>query len=208
MAYGLNPLQTTNAAGTFNIESTGFIQGTTMDAPAIRNRLKGGVLATTETLAMYGGVAITESIPTGYVSGSSAGPKSLGPFIQRATAITGGSLPITGFCVFDQAHHMVATPASPVPTAQAGMSVNYYELGTGARIALQIDPGLITLQGGLITQQVSWDFTLQRIVAYTTGTALPIKILEIAPTNCMTVLLDGFGNGTWNRNGACAIAVI
>lgn len=208
--FSLNPLVTTNAAGTFNIDSTGFIQGTTMDSPAIRNQLAGGIVALTETVPMIGGLAISQAIPTGYVSGTAAGPKSLGGPISRATTVTGGAAPITGFTVFDQAHHMVATPQSPVPQALQGMSVHYYRLGSRARIALACDPALINLQGGLITQQVSWDFTNQRVIAYSAAAgAFPGVILEVAPTNCMVAVVNGTtGFATWNYNGSCVLAQI
>jgi hypothetical protein len=288
--FSVNPGQTTNATGTFNIDSTGSIQGVSMDSPAVRNRLVGGVVAQTELSPMFGGIAIAEDIPTGYVSGSQAGPKALGGLILRATGIA-GSLPITGFTVFDQAHNMLSSPQSPVPQAAQGMSVNFYRLGSSARIPLACDPSLISFQGGLITQQVSWDFAAQRLVPYAaayaanvitaatynnttgvatytttsahgltagqdfsisgitpvgyngsftafTGTAgstltvqlaaglalgagtvfgtlvagggaLPIRILELATTNCLTVTVDPVtGFATWNRNGACALALI
>jgi hypothetical protein len=290
MAYNfqVSPFGTTNATGSFNIDSAGYIQGLSMDSPSVRNQLAGGIVALTETLPMFGGIAISETVPTGYVTGSSSGPKSLGGPVSRATAIT-GSKPVTGFTVFDQAHHMVGTLNSPVPLAIPGMSVHFYRLGTGARIPLNCDPSLISLQGGLITQQVSWDFTTQRLVpyvaaygndtitaaSYNTGTgqvtftttaahglvagndfavagmvptgyngaytaltgttgstivaalatnpgsattfgavqggggALPISILDVAPTNCMTISLDPVsGLSSWNRNGACALALI
>ena len=35
----INPVLTTNAAGSFNIKSSGYIQGTILDDPAIRFRI-------------------------------------------------------------------------------------------------------------------------------------------------------------------------
>lgn len=293
--YGIsyNPMQTTTAAGTFNVESTGFIQGVTMDAPSVRNRLSGGVVSLNEALPMWGGMAVSEGIPTGYVTGTLAGPKALGGFISRATSVpgtAGAPAPITSFTVFDQAHHGLASPQSPVPLYAGGMSVHHYRLGTGARIPVACDPALAALQSGLINQPVSWDFAGQRLVPYTaayaanaitaatynnatgvatfttatphglvpgndysvsgvtpagyngsvtatTGTtgstltanigaglnlanatafgtlvagggALPVTVLEIAPTNCMTVVFSSGGFATWNRNGACALILI
>lgn len=205
----LNPLLTSNAAGSFSIDSTGYIQGTTMDSPDVRNHLAGGVVALTETLPMFGGLAISEAIPTGYITGQAAGPKSLGGPISRATSTT-GAIPISGFSVFDQAYHGIAAPQSPVPQYLPGMGVHFYRLGDKARIPLAVDPALISLQSGLTTQQVSWDFVNQRVVAYNAGAgALPIRILEVAPTNCMVVVLDPVtGFATWNRNGACVLALI
>lgn len=161
-----NPVQTTVASGTFNSKSTGYIQGTALDQPAIRFSLAGGVLNSTETLPMWGGVGIYEDIPSS--SYSTTAPSSvLGTVVGRATTLaahTTGDL--TGFSVFDQNSAMINFPQSPVPLAGSGMQVNYYRLGSGARIAVACDPSLASITGGVITQQVSWDFTNQLLIPY------------------------------------------
>jgi hypothetical protein len=161
-----NPVLTSNAAGSFNIESTGYIQGTALDQPAIRNTLVGGILAQTETIPMWGGVGIFEDVP--YSTYSSTTPSGvLGPIVGRATTLSAHTTgQLTGFSVFDQAVAMINTPQSPVPLAGSGMTVNYYRLGSGARIPVACDPSLVSLSGGVITQQVSWDFTNQLLIPY------------------------------------------
>jgi hypothetical protein len=159
-----NPLLTSNAPGTFNIESTGYIQGTALDNPAARFYHSGGYLASTETLPMWGGVGITELIP-----GVAGQPNpSLGGAIGRATVIgsagTAGSL--TGFSVFDQNASAINSPQSPVPLVGSYGQVNFYRLGSNARIAVAIDPTLVSLDGSIITSEVSWDFVNQMIVPY------------------------------------------
>lgn len=181
----INPFLTTNAAGSFSVQSTGFIQGNAMADPAIRFSLAGGNYASDQTLPMYGGVAIAE-----YINDSSV----LGGNIRYATLIAN----LTGFSVFDQSFSWVTTPQSPVPLASPGQTINFYRLGSGARIPLAIDPSLISLSGGLITQQVSWDFNNQRISPYvaatptvaitsmtatTVGNIATIVIVAAAPTN-------------------------
>ena len=165
-----NPAITTNGIGSFNVDSAGFIAGTALDDPSARNYLAGGVLATTETLPMWGGVGIAEYIPQNTYSASNPN-QNLGMLIKRATVIgsagTAGSL--TGFSVFNQAHAMVNTPQSPVPQAGGGGNVEFYRLGSGARIALPIDPALVSLVGSIDTSLVSWDFAASRIVKYTTA---------------------------------------
>ena len=152
-----NPIQTTVAAGSFNITADGYIQGTALNDPAIRNALAGGYLASTETLPMWGGVGISETIPN----------SNAGPALIRATSLTQTSAGgLTGFTVFDQASAMITTPQSPVPLAGSLMSVNFYRLGSGARIAVDCDPTLVNLQTQIISKQVSWDFTAQRLVPY------------------------------------------
>lgn len=157
-----NPNLTTTAAGTFNISSVGLVQGTAYPDPATRFALSGGILDTTETLPMWGGVGVYEKVP-----GVAGGPGSvLGGVIGRATLLT-GSKALTAFSVFDQAYGMINSPQSPVPLAGSGSQVMYYRLGSSARIAVACDPVLVSLEGGLVTQQVSWDFVNQRLVPYT-----------------------------------------
>lgn len=161
-----NPYVQSNAVGSFNISATGYVQGTAMDDPSTRYRLRGGILNTTEVLPMWGGVGIYQYVP-GPVTGTPPTNPSftLGGNVGRATALTGAKA-LTGFSVFDQAYGMVQTPQSPVPLAGSGSSVNFYPLGSLARVAVKCDPSLISLEGGLITAQVSWDFVSQELVPY------------------------------------------
>lgn len=165
-----NPNITTTAAGSFQRESTGLIQGQAMDDPSARFRLRGGPLASAETLPMWGGIAVSEGIP-----GAASQPNpSLGPSITRATsvAVPSGKQAvgaITGISVFDQNHAMISTPQSPVPSAGTGMLVNYYPLGSLARIAVAIDPALVSYNGFLTRSQFSWDFGGQRLVQFQTA---------------------------------------
>lgn len=163
MQISVNPVITTNASGTFSTDSEGYIQGTALNDPAVRNELAGGILSADAVNPMWGGVAIYELVP-GPVTQTSPN-KSLGGVVDLATAI-GGAAPITGFTVFDQDHSMVNSPQSPVPLAGQTMGVNFYRLGSNARIAVAMDPVLLDAEGNLITQQVSWDFVNQRLIPY------------------------------------------
>jgi hypothetical protein len=156
-AITFNPMTTTNALGSFSTVSDGLYQGTALDSPNSRFNLAGGVLNTTETLPMWGGCGIYEYVP------ASPGNSVLGGTVGRA--LTNATL--TGFSVFDQAYAGLTTPQSPVPLYGSGMSVNFYRLGSGARLALAIDPTFAaTLDGGIITVNVSWDFVNQKIIPY------------------------------------------
>ena len=134
-----NPYVQTTAAGMFTIESDGFIVGTAMPDPAARFALSGGWLAAAETLPMYGGLAINESIPQERPPVTRA-DVALGGIIARATTLAAGAGTTTGFSVFDQNYAAVNTPQSPVPTVGSGGLVNFYRLSSGARVALAIDP--------------------------------------------------------------------
>lgn len=196
MSININPGVTTNAAGSFNVQSLGFIQGVALDDPSVRNELAGGYLDAGETLPMWGGVAIEEL--TGDVT------ESRGNDIKRAVSYA----TLTGFSVFNQNHAAINSPQSPVPLSATTMLVNFYRLGSGARIPLKIDPALVSAEGQIITQQVSWDFNNSMIVAYSV-TALNVRLLEVAVGNSMTVSYDaGTGFATWIPSGSVAIALI
>jgi hypothetical protein len=166
MSITINPILTNNAAGSFGVDWTGYIQGLAMDSPNVRYSLKGGVVASTETLPMWGGIGVAA-----YVPGATGGPnKQLGLPLARATSLA-STVPLLGFTVMDQAHGMVQSPENPVPVASAGMSVNFYQIGSGARIPVAADPSLASsIVGGLINQQVSWDFNNQILQAYDAST--------------------------------------
>lgn len=172
-----NPMLTTNAAGSFSVQSEGYVQGTALDDPAIRYQLANGVLAQTESLPMWGGVAIYENMPNpgfGNVTG---------PNVGRATATTN----LTGFSVFNQGHAMVNWPQNKVPIVGQGGTVPFFRLGTNARIPVACDPSLVSLQGGLINQQVSWDFNNQVLQPYDASTA----------TVSVTSVTSSYANGVY-----------
>jgi len=56
------PYATTNAAGSFSVQSAGYVQGVYQDEPAIRYSLASGTLSAIATGPIWGGMAISESI--------------------------------------------------------------------------------------------------------------------------------------------------
>jgi hypothetical protein len=206
MNISINPYIQTNAAGSFNIQTTGLIVGTAYPDPATRFALAGGWLDAAATQPIWGGCGISENIPQ---SQPAAPPplypaKELGSKIDLATAEAN----LTGFAVFDQNYAAINTPQSPVPQTPPGGQVNFYRLGSGARIALEIDSTLVTLEGGLVTQQVSWDFTNQKIIAFATN-ALPVKILRLSVGNSFAPrYASATGFLTWLRTATAAVVVL
>jgi hypothetical protein len=172
MNMSFNPNLTSNAAGGFNIETTGYIAGMAYWEPATRYQLSGGPLASSETLPMWGGLPIVAEIPqyssyaltTGTPPVTTAGSpiEALGTPIIRSVA----SADIVGFSVFNSDHAMINSPQSPVPLAAPGMQVNYFKLGSLARIALPVDPAIATLVGSSILSSCSWDYANLRVGAY------------------------------------------
>lgn len=165
MAYNNGfPMQTTAGAGLFNGPSSkGYITGQAEPDPATRYALKGGIVASDETLPMYGGIGVYADVP----SQSLSVPL---PLIGRATSIA-STKPLVGFTVSDQSYNLVISPQNPVPAAGPNQTIGFYTLGSRARIAVQADPSLIDLAGGSLNQQVSWDFTNQMLIPYTVAHA-------------------------------------
>lgn len=164
----INPALQSNAAGTFRTTFDGLIQGFGQPDPPAWNWLSGGYLDPSETLPMWGGVGISEAVPTPPSSPPLTPDVAIGGPIVRATNITGGSTAksMTGFSTYDQAHAMVNSPQSKVPLAYSGGQVMFYRFGTNMRIAVKCAPILINLDGTIITSQVSWDFSNQQLVPY------------------------------------------
>jgi hypothetical protein len=277
----VNPIVTTNAPGSFFASSDGLIQGTAYDDPAFNFALCQGTWGASG--AAFGGMAISEFITP---SGPTLEPGNASLNLQPATAVGN----ISGLTVFNQAVAMIASPGSTAPKATLGMSVSYYRTGSNARIAVAMAPSLVSLEGAIISSQVSWDFVGQQLVPYvaaypanvitaaswsatsggeatfttttahgvgvgdyfaisgmtpsgyngvyqaltgTTGSTLigalvtnpgtattfgtlvagggafPGRIIEICPSNCLTVSVDPTGTlFNWNPNGACAVVLI
>jgi len=207
-----NPNITTVSAGMFNTTSVGLVQGTAYPDPAIRYKLAGGTLASTETLPMWGGVGIYTDVPG--VTGGPAIP--LGPVVGRATALSN----LVAFSVFDQAYGMINTPQSPVPLAGSYMQVMYYRLGSGARIAVQCNASLVSLQGGLTTAQVAWDFVNQELIPYVVAAYAAQAVTSATYTSSTGIIALTFGtapfgagigsgaNGAWiNISGLAGTGV-
>lgn len=200
MTISVNPAKQSNFSGTFSVQSDGYIQGLYMDDPAVRYALAGGTVKSDEAAPMFGGIAIGELIPN-----PASVAVELGGVIERAVDYAH----LTGFTVFNQNGSAILSPPNTVPLADVGMNVNFFRLGSGARIAVACDDALAaTLSGGtdLITTQVSWDFTNQKLVAFNT-TALACKVLNVQRGNSKIVQLSS-GVYTWNPSGTCALIQI
>ena len=198
-----NPSLTTNAYGLFSQNTNGFVQGDAQDDPAVKFWLAGGVVGSAQTTPMWGGLPVEESIPS---ASTQPGTDSLGGTIITATS----NATITGFSVFNQSFNGIITAQSEVPLYTTGMSINFYRLGSGARIPLPIDPTLVSLDGTIITSQVSWDFVNNKIIAYNSGVgALPVRILKISTVNNKGVSyssVTGFAN--WDTTATLALCLI
>ncbi|WP_238483328.1 hypothetical protein [Rahnella perminowiae] len=181
----VNPMQTTNAKGTFNIKSEGFIQGVAIDDPAARYALAFGALSSSEIKPMWGGVAINELLP-------GVNPSARGSNIKRATTLS----ELVGISVFNQAHNGLVTPQSPVPLFLSNMSVSFYRFGSGARVPVKASDAVIALAGtGIsVNQPLVWNFATDSLDVFST-VAASVDTAGITYTPA-TAAADGFATAT------------
>ena len=177
----LNPMATTNALGSFGVQSDGYIQGVALDDPANRFNLAAGTVAATETKPLWGGLPVAELLP-----GTSSSPR--GSYIRRAVSVA----ELEGFTVFNQAHNGLTTPQSPVPLYASGMSVSYYRLGSNMRVPLKASAQVVALgtSGASVKTPLAWDFVNNQI---TTAAAAGFAGSNIA-TTAVTCLWRGYGH--------------
>lgn len=183
-----NPMLVTAAPGSFSVQSEGYIQGTFMADPAVRFALSGGVLATAETVPMWGGVGIFEDVP--YPPIQTSNPQdNLGAIIGRATT----TALVQGFSVFDQSHSWITSPQSTAPSAGTNMGVNYFRIGSGARIVVKADPALASLEGGATnaSNMFSWDCTAQVLQPYQASTTTASVTSIAVSAGVATVTMAG-----------------
>lgn len=166
----LNPMATTNAAGSFGVQSDGFIQGVALDDPANRFNLASGTVAATETKPLWGGLPVAELLP-----GVNSSPR--GSTIRRAVSLA----ELEGFTVFNQAHNGLTTPQSPVPLYASGMSVSFYRLGSNMRVPLKASAQVVALgtAGASVKTPLAWDFVNNQV---TTAVAAAFAGADIATT--------------------------
>jgi hypothetical protein len=205
MSITLNPLPTTVASGTFGYNTLGYVAGSLYPNAAARNFLRTGFIDSSVTGLMYGGVGITTVV-------QAAASPMLGPTLKIATAIAN----LTGFLVWDQSAAPVQTPQSQVPLGSPGMGFSFVEFGLGATIALPISStNAAALLAGADNVQLTWDYTNQVVVPYTSGqipgpSTLPAKIIDVQIGNSWVVTPNSpsAGLANWNETGSVVVLQI
>jgi hypothetical protein len=201
MAISFNPQLTTSPSNTFLQSTQGYVQGTTFDDTSSRMWLTSGVVASTVTQPVWGGMAITEEVAT-------VDKNALGNSLVLASAAGN----VTGFTVFDQSHNMIIVPGNTVQQSVAGMTINYYRFGSNIRIAVGVLASLVaTLDAGAINQTLYWDPALQQLTAQATAGAFALpattKILSLNSTSKTINYNAGTGALTWTTGTAAMIQI-
>lgn len=199
-SVNFNPMLTLTGQNSFQLQSTGLIQGAYRDDPVSRMWLVPGTVDSTVTQPVWGGIPITELTP----SVAETEFQTSANLVTIPTTIAG----ITGFTVFNRANSMIITPGNNVPIATAGMSVAMFRLGSNIRIPVQCSSTLATaLAGGAINQSVAWDFTTNQLEAYSSGTALPVKVVQVSANSKVVNYDSTTGAVTWAYGYAALIQI-
>ncbi|HEX7911781.1 MAG TPA: hypothetical protein VF534_27320 [Paraburkholderia sp.] len=201
MTISFNPQATTSPSNTFVQSTEGYVQGTTFDDTSSRMWLSSGVIASSVTQPVWGGMAITEDVAT-------VNANSLGNSLVLASAAGN----VTGFTVFDQSHNMIIVPGNSVQQSLAGMTINFYRFGSNIRIAVSVLSSIVaTLDSGAINQTLYWDPALQQLTASGTSGAFQLpattKILSLNSASKTINYNSGTGALTWTTGNAAIIQI-
>lgn len=224
-AITLNPNVQTNFAGTFFATSDGYTQGDALDDPAIRFSLRKGIVVSSATNPMYGGIPISESMSPGISGGSfpfTGDADELQSILAAAANVTAGTAGCyTGFTVFNQATALIQTAQSRVPMAGALGAINFFRKGSGARIPVQALLSAATAwAGGVVDPStVYWD-TVNQWLTNSSGAniigPLPgawIESINLSNSRVVNWNINsaGYSNSgflNWYEGGATAVLVI
>lgn len=197
MTISFNPQATTSPQNTFAAQTSGYVQGAFVDDPVAIQWLVAGAVASNASAPLWGGLPITETI-------AAANSNALGNIISAAGTIGA----ITGFMINNQAYNGIITPSSNVPLFTANMSVAFFRLGSGARLVVQVSAGAVaSLQSQAINEQLGWDFTNNVLTTYSSGTALPVKLISLNTNSKIVSYNSGTGAANWTAGAAAVIQI-
>jgi hypothetical protein len=195
------PYGTTVSSISYTLQTDGFVQGVFIDSPALRYTLEGGVVASTQTAPIWGGLPLTLTVPALGSGGSSSG---LGPVATTASAAGN----IDAWCLNNQAAAGVITPSSNAPLFSSGGSLNFSRVGSGLLVVLPVNPAAVnTLVGAATNYPIYWNFA-QNYVDITGTTPLGLQIYAVN-TNSKTISYSsstGFAN--WQTGGSVVVVRI
>lgn len=193
-----NPMKTIAPGASFLTSTHGYMAGSFLDDPSSNMWLASGVLADTITASVYGGTPLQEMV-------NAPGSNALGNTLNVAAT----NAEITAFAVFNQANNMILVPGNTVQMASGGMTISYMRLGSNARIVVPVSESLIaTLDAGATNQQVSWDFTNNALIAYSsTVGALACKVLSVHDNSAVIATDSTTGAAEWTTGYVAVIQI-
>ena len=216
-----NPAIQTTFAGTFFSTSEGYTVGDALDDPAIRFSLRRGIVASSVTQPMWGGLAVTETLTSGGIGVGSTNPAlDLQSILSPATSNSAGNAAgLLAWTVFNQATAMLMNAQSRVPMAGSYGAISFYRSGSKARIPIQALPAAASAWAGGVTdpQTIYWDVTNLQLCNASSGTGIGttigpltnVTIDSISIGNSRVVSYNGTTNfANWVETGSCVVLVV
>jgi hypothetical protein len=195
-----NPNATTGVNNAFNVSSGGYVQGTSLADPANRYNLEGGVVNSTQSTPLWGGLPLALAVPT-------LGSNAQGPLLNAAGSLAA----INAWSLFDMASAGIITPTSNVPLYTSGTSLNFARPGSNLRIVVPVYASDVNgLQGAAPNVALYWDPTNLRLTSTAGSNYGPLPIqLEFIDTTSETVSYNsGTGAANWVYSSSVAIVRI
>ena len=179
------------------------VQGFAPDEVIAHTSLRSGLVAPSQTSPLWGGMAVTLSLPGPGV------PLSLGPMLSLATA----SSNIAAFTSFTESDAMSRSIQNTVPQARAGDgtnpggAINFLLLRSGARLWVKIHNDAVSaLDGGSITPTVYWDYANQQLstrAAIANDSPISVTLLRLEEHALVITR-----RGCWADSGCAALIQI
>lgn len=197
-----NPYGTSQPQNSFLLESQGYIQGAVDDDPSAYQWLAGGILASTETLPMWGGVPVEE-----LVNLPATGSDGLGGNVKRAAS----QVTITGWSVWSA--NMVIASGAKVPLASVTNGVQFFRTGTNQRVAVAADPALAAaISGDSIAAAgaaLYWDVTNYRVTTTSSGGnfALPASTRLLSINSNSKIVTYTSSTAAWAQGSAALLLI-
>jgi hypothetical protein len=202
-----NPYAITNVQDSFSVQSQGYWQGDLLADPSARFQIAAGVVGASETVPMWGGIAIYEKTPP-----ANSALTGQAPTIVRASNDGAGGNFISGFTTYQGTFAAPVTPSSTAPLQASGGGFNFVRLGSLSRIVVPCSAGVIALAGSGNPQTFTWDPTNEYLdVSSVSPSAIEFKATLVAVNagNSATVVYNsGTGAATWNTSGNVAVILI
>jgi hypothetical protein len=176
------------------------VQGFAPDEVA-NTSLRSGFVAPSQKSPLWGGMAVTVSVP------GSGLPASLGAMLSLSSATSN----IAGFTTFTQSDRMSTSAENSVPQARAGDgtnpggAINFFLLKSRARLWVQCSKdAAAALDGGSVTPTVYWDYRNQRLITRPNESPISVAVLRLS-TGAQVVTRSG---DSWDYSGCAALIQI
>lgn len=197
MLLSIDPLATNGFGALSSPASDGLIQGDVQVNPYTSANLEAGVVAANATYPLYAGLPVSLGVQI-------LGTDRKGVTVRKSV-VGNVAAGIQGWTVSQGSGVMGVTSfTNNPPLFPQGGSINFYPSGSKGRVVVQIDNTLASTLANtdFITTPVMWDWTNDKLVAWTSGTdaanlqLTTVRVISVAPATTNQNLSIAYNTGT------------